>query len=106
MERTNIQVETLRTMTPKHPRWNEFLERLNGTEGVNCRDGEKGVEWDCSSKSDRPFATAILSSIGGIDIPASFEYFNDHGGFCDCEILLNCGDLTPDDTPAETTEAV
>jgi hypothetical protein len=30
-----------------------------------------------------------MSEMGGVDIPASLEYFEEHGGYCDCEILLN-----------------
>jgi hypothetical protein len=27
--------------------------------------------------------------MGGINVEASLAYFKDHGGYCDCEILLN-----------------
>lgn len=27
--------------------------------------------------------------MGGIDIESTMEFFNSHGGYCDCEILFN-----------------
>ena len=73
-------------MTPENSRWEEFTSRLGSPEG--CDFQERGG-WVCSSKMDRPFATAILEKMGNIDIEQTMEYFNNHGGFCDCEILFN-----------------
>jgi hypothetical protein len=30
-----------------------------------------------------------MKTMGGIDIVASLDYFARHGGYCDCEILMN-----------------
>jgi len=73
-------------MTTENERWNEFVTRLAGEEGCNFTEDGK---WQCSGKSERPFATNILEKMGNIDIPATMEYFEEHGGFCDCEILFN-----------------
>jgi hypothetical protein len=35
------------------------------------------------------YAKQVMIAMGSIDIPASIEFFQEHGGFCDCEILLN-----------------
>ena len=77
-------------MTPQHPRWTEFAERLEGPEGCNFRKGDNDKTiWTCSSKTDRPLATAILTAMGDVDVVASLAYFEEHGGYCDCEILFN-----------------
>ena len=96
-------------MTPTHPRWREFIYRLDSEEGCNFRVNSKdnwlkekntagklvawikpdGLLYDCNNKLERPFAVAILQKMGNIDIPKSLEFFNEHGGYCDCEILFN-----------------
>jgi hypothetical protein len=30
-----------------------------------------------------------MTEMGNVDIPASIAFFEEHGGYCDCEILLN-----------------
>lgn len=77
-------------MTPQHPRWDEFAERLEGPGGCNFRkDEEDGIIWNCPKLRHRPLATAILTAMGDIDVPASLAYFKERGGYCDCEILFN-----------------
>jgi len=76
-----------KAMTPRHPRWNEFTERLEGVEGINYQPDSK--EWKCHH--DHRFSTAILETMPDIDIPKSLKYFNKNNGHCDCEILLNIG---------------
>jgi hypothetical protein len=81
----------LQIMTTKHPRWNEFTQRLGGPEGCNFHDDPATgqMAWTCEGGSDKTLAAAILAKMGGIDVPASLEYFEENGGFCDCEILFN-----------------
>lgn len=67
MNRTDV-------MTTEHPRWDEFIGRL------------EGVECDGMTLSN---AESILQSMGGIDVAASLEYFRINGGYCDCEIRMN-----------------
>jgi len=80
-------------MTPDHPRWNEFTARLQGPEGCNFHEKEPGnpesMTWRCKGEENKPFARAILKSMGGIDIKASLKFFEENGGHCDCEILFN-----------------
>jgi hypothetical protein len=64
-------------MTPKHRRWQEFCNKL----GV--------LALDCAGTRERPFARAILASMGSFDIEGSLAYFDNHQAYCDCEILLN-----------------
>jgi hypothetical protein len=75
---TNEQIEVL---TTDSLRWNEFTEALGqivfpGENILNCNH-------------DHRHAKQVMSEMGGVDIPASIEYFEEHGGFCDCEILFN-----------------
>jgi len=78
-------------MTPKHPRWNEFFDRLEGPEGCNFREEDGQLRFNCGGGADQSKAVTILHRMGfdGISIAQSQDYFNAHGGFCDCEILFN-----------------
>ncbi|MCL6560899.1 MAG: DUF2695 domain-containing protein [Firmicutes bacterium] len=81
-----------RIMTPRHPRWKEFRSRLEGPEGCDFKVDENGkFTFRCKGGDDKSFAEAILKTMPDIDIPKSLEYFEKHGGFCDCKILLNVG---------------
>lgn len=76
-------------MTPTNPRWDEFTEKLGGEDGCNFREKDGKTIWTCNGEKDRPFARKILTEMGDIDIDATMEFFNKHGGYCDCEILFN-----------------
>lgn len=92
-------------MTPHHPRWQEFVERLEGPEGCNFREDDEGKTiWNCSSETDKPLATAILRKMPDVDLEASLMYFHQHGGHCDCEILFNVDQGEPVACCAETKE--
>jgi Protein of unknown function (DUF2695) len=79
-------------MTKEHPRWEEFLERLEGPEGCNFREAAPGkTVWNCAGGDDKSLATAILTDMGA-SIEESLAYFEAHGGYCDCEILFNVAD--------------
>jgi hypothetical protein len=91
-------------MLPTSLRWAEFLDRLEGPEGCNFRyigdpahPKPTDTTWDCASGGPNRHAHAhkILAAMG-LDsgaIDASCAYFDAHGGYCDCEILFNVGDL-------------
>ncbi len=72
---------------PRHPRWEEFVARLTGPEGCNFQ----GERWTCHN--DLRAATSILRTMGLSErgVRLSIAYFKDHGGFCDCEVVLNVG---------------
>ena len=78
-------------MTPMHPRWAEFCLRLEGHEGCNFRKEDGKLKWDCGGGRDQSKARRILSSMGFLDgeIADTLDYFAEHGGYCDCEILFN-----------------
>jgi hypothetical protein len=82
-------------ITPKHPRWEEFCRCLEGPEGCNFQLRDPGdpdsVFWFCLGGNDQSKARAILARMGlkSVEIEASLQYFRNHGGYCDCEILMN-----------------
>jgi len=80
----------MNVMTPQHPHWTKFIERLEGPEGCDFKESDEGkVTWHCKGGVDKTFAEAILTAMGDIDVVASLAYFEENGGHCDCEILFN-----------------
>ena len=80
-------------MTPEHELWKEFVDRLMGPEGIDLTEDERtGTIWLCDCTTDG--AAKILGSISGIDVDKSLIYFEEHGGYCDCEILMNVDPTT------------
>jgi Protein of unknown function (DUF2695) len=88
-------LEYVRPMTPEHPRWEEFLDRLAGPEGCDVRESDDGPEmpvWTCDPEDRaRPFCRSIMRHMGvsRMAIAASLAYFEQRGGYCDCEVLFN-----------------
>ena len=88
-------------MDHDHPRWQEFLDRLEGPDGCDFQELQAGqlrpegyslfekMIWRCKGGHDKTYATVLLSEMGDIDIPASLAFFDAAGGHCDCEILFN-----------------
>lgn len=74
-------------MTPEHPRWDEFISRLSGPEACDLHDEDSKPTLRCADGHNKTFATAILESMGGFDLPASLAYFDQMGAWCDCEII-------------------
>jgi Protein of unknown function (DUF2695) len=69
-------------MTTENPRWNEFADALD----------QMGAKFGCDGDHRRyvhRHARTVMEDMGKIDIEGSLAYFRDHGGYCDCEILLN-----------------
>jgi hypothetical protein len=78
-------------MTPKNPRWDEFVRRLEGPEGVDFRHDPEfdDVVGDCGHNFCNTAAVLARMGLPADDIEATFEYFQRQGAFCDCEVLLN-----------------
>ena len=52
-------------MTPDHERWEEFCVRLEGPEGCDVRRDELNYNTGrCTGLENKPFARAILASMG------------------------------------------
>jgi hypothetical protein len=73
-------------LTPDNHRWPEFMHKL-GEALFAERDEDDRRTSRC--EHDHRFATKIMTEMGDIDIPASIAYFEEHGGYCDCEIGFN-----------------
>ena len=63
-------------MTPDHPRWNDFLEKLS--RALICERTTRN-------------ARSVLTQLGGIDVDRSLETLRRLGGRCDCEIVFDLG---------------
>ena len=78
-------------MMPGHPRWDEFLERLEGPEGCNFTQEDPNdaetIRWAC--QNDHSAARTILGTMEGVNVDASIGYFEGDRAHCDCEILFN-----------------
>jgi len=77
-------------LTRKSPRWGKFLSLLEGPKGCNFRQVKGRTTWTCNNKGNRPLATKILRSMGGVNIAGTLRECKATGGYCDCEILFNC----------------
>jgi len=66
-------------LRPDSPRWGAFVEEL---ESLLSKHG-------CAGGTSKRWATAVMYRMGDIDVASTLAYFEDHGGYCDCEILLN-----------------
>ena len=75
-------------MTPTHSQWEKFMERLQ--EACKGRDAEGNIAYYCDGTLKN--ARRVLEGMDRIDVEKSLEYFQDFGGFCDCEIGLNVYD--------------
>jgi hypothetical protein len=76
---------------PGHPLWDSFVQVLGGPDACNCRRKNGKTLWTCKGGRDKTFATMILTKMGvqGEYLKATLDYFEKHGGYCDCEILFN-----------------
>jgi hypothetical protein len=76
-------------LTPQNPQWTEFVNRLSAALYIDDKswrcDGDQGM----SPEHVHRHAKAVMATMGGIDTAASLDFFKAHGGYCDCEILLN-----------------
>ena len=81
--------DAMSVMGPTHPDWTAFCGALSAR--LTVRDVEGKPSWNC--QHDHWHARALLvREWPQIDVEATLELFREHGGFCDCEILLNVSD--------------
>jgi hypothetical protein len=77
-------------IAPGHARWDEFARRLEGPEGCFFREKpDGGYVWDCDNKLTA--SKRILRAMGcnEDELRVTLDYFQRHGGYCDCEVLMN-----------------
>lgn len=82
---SQLPAETL--ITPGHPRWEEFLDRLTGPLALDVRGGG----WHCAGGEDKRHSRRILLAMGlsPAAVAANLAFFEQHGGYCDCEVWMN-----------------
>lgn len=87
--------EESNSITPDHPRWLEFIDRLAGAGGCNFHLGvpfdARSFEWTCDCSEDCPLSRRILSEMGFTNhqVADSISHFHELGGWCDCEVVFN-----------------
>jgi hypothetical protein len=81
----------LEILATDSPRWDEFADALyevtripGDPEAWRC-DGDNLQAGNLAYR----YAKLVMTAMGNVDIPASIEFFQRHGGYCDCEILFN-----------------
>jgi hypothetical protein len=84
----NLGGKKMEILTPESPRWDKFADALfEATRVPDYADA-----WLCDGDAGDHvyrYAKAVMASMGNVDIEGSIEFFRNHGGFCDCEILFN-----------------
>jgi hypothetical protein len=70
----------------------EFFRKLEGPEGCDFKEDAKGkITWNCKAGMDKTHAKRILKNMGIPKWQADefLDLCDEHGGHCDCEILMN-----------------
>jgi hypothetical protein len=79
---------TPEVMTPKSPRWDEFCDALDEAVGLLDCGGDStfppNPDWPTHALTKR-----VLTLMGHVDVEASIDFYKQHGGYCDCEVMLN-----------------
>lgn len=83
---------SLPLMTPSHPKWKKFMVEMEGPNGCHFRQksslGARSTTWKCNSSIRRPICRRLLKKYK-VDVVASLQFFVNHGGYCDCEVIFN-----------------
>ena len=67
-------------MDSGHPEWYEFAGLLI----------QANKDHGCDNGIQRPHTTELLETcFPDVNIPATLAYFEQMGGYCDCEVVLN-----------------
>ncbi len=74
---------TAQIMNPAHPRWSEFQSLL--IKSICTVHLTKDLCDGHLTQTRRIFAAYFPE----VDLSQTLEFFISHGGFCDCEVLLN-----------------
>jgi hypothetical protein len=80
---------TLEILTPKNLRWKNFIVLLDRALTEGLPEGKWRCGNDGSGGSKHRYAEAVMAEFGEIDIDGTLEFFRQHGGYCDCEVLFN-----------------
>ncbi len=73
-------------LTPTSERWNWFCFALTDKLTIDAQrwrcDGDRGP-------NRYRYAKKVMAEMGGVNIDETISFFQSHGGYCDCEILMN-----------------
>lgn len=89
-----FSTEARDVMTPRHPDWEWFCAELDRDIRQHGCSGD-GSQLDPATGKTAPqeqpthWLSRRLLIKTGCDVEASLAYFREHGGYCDCEVLLN-----------------
>lgn len=83
MKDTRHRLSTI--MTKKHPQWNLFTMLLDMNLDYK-EDKDKKATWNCDCTLK---GTKEILKIMAMDIDKSIKYLEEHGGYCDCEVMMN-----------------
>ena len=82
-------------LSPGHPRWGEFVVKLSRSLIVT------DTKWRCDGDRHYRYTKQVMGEMGygEIDIAETLQFFQAHGGFCDCEVMFNvaCPAMEADD---------
>jgi len=83
-------------MSFEHPRWEEFYDILeNAIMEYDPKEDDwyyrcaGGGDLNCTFEAYNGTIT-ILKGWGNFDLLKTIHWLQDHGGYCDCEVLMNC----------------
>lgn len=71
-------------MTPDHPRWGEFQRQLGKTIG----QGLQAIH-NCRGNFNKTKFLLPLFGLKPAEVLETLWFFEESGGHCDCEVLLN-----------------
>ena len=84
----------MNVMCPSHPEWAAFCDALAGEDYCNVTKDEAGFP-HMRCQPDHGYTRSLLANKWPeIDVKATLQLFWNHGGCCDCEVLLNVADDT------------
>jgi Protein of unknown function (DUF2695) len=76
-------------MSPTHPEWAAFCDALAGEVFGDFEDVEAGKFSSHCQHDHRRTRSLLVNKWPQVDVEATLKLFREHGGFCDCEVLLN-----------------
>jgi hypothetical protein len=88
-------------MNKNHPKWEEFLERLDGIEGCNFRyidenltekqglNDRININWNCKHGNNKYYAKEIIRKYyPECHIRLTMQFFESKGACCDCRNII------------------
>lgn len=78
-------------MTPWHSDWADLLHELREELGLTHDENDQTVAEECGHDPECPKAVDHMRKLDfdNAAIERSLAYFREHGGTCNCKILLN-----------------